>query len=36
MGGMVKQLSNQDLKTLAHYLESLNGDLATIQASRLR
>lgn len=36
MGGMVKQLSNQDLKTLAHYLESLDGDLATIQASRLR
>lgn len=36
MGGMVKQLSNQDLKTLASYLESLNGDLTTIQASRLR
>ncbi len=36
MGSMVKQLSHDDLQTLAHYLEGLGGDLATVQGNRLR
>jgi cytochrome c553 len=36
MAGMVKQLSSQDLQTLARYIESLTGDLATVQRSRFR
>lgn len=36
MAGMVKQLSSQELQTLAHYIESLAGDLATVQRSRFR
>jgi cytochrome c553 len=36
MGGMVKPLSDRDLEQVAHYLESLAGDLTTVQRSRLR
>lgn len=36
MGGMVKQLSDHELQVVAHYLENLAGDLATVQRGRLR
>lgn len=36
MAGMVRQLSSQELQTLARYLEGLAGDLATVQHSHFR
>lgn len=36
MAGMVKQLSSQELQTLARYLEGLAGDLTTVQHSHFR
>lgn len=36
MASMVKQLSSQELQTLAQYIEGLAGDLATVQRSRFR
>ena len=36
MGGMVKPRSDRDLEQVAQYLESLAGDLGTVQRSRLR
>lgn len=34
MGGVVKQFSNDELKTLANYIGSLNGELKTVQPNR--
>ena len=36
MGGVAKQFSNEELKTLANYIGSLNGELKTVQPNRFQ
>ena len=36
MGGVAKQFSNEELKTLANYIGSLNGELKTVQPDRFQ
>lgn len=36
MGGVAKQFSNEELKTLANYIGSLSGELKTVQPSRFQ
>ena len=36
MGGIAKQFSNAELKALAGYVSSLDGDLKTIPQSKFR
>ena len=36
MGGVAKQFTNAELKALANYVSSLDGDLHTVPQSRFR